>query len=62
MKRHKVVKIPFKEKETNSKVMKAYSSQTNVAVVQSLSCVQLFVTPGFLVLYYLQEFAQTHVH
>ena len=26
MKRHKVVKIPFKEKETNSKVMKAYSS------------------------------------
>ena len=38
-----------------------------VTAVQSLRCVQLFVTPmdcstlGFLVLHYLPEFAQTHV-
>ena len=37
-----------------------------VAVVQSLSCIQLFATPcslpGFPVLPYLLEFAQIHVH
>ena len=39
-----------------------------VAIVQSLSHVQLFVTPmncstpGFLVLHHLPEFSQTHVH
>ena len=37
-----------------------------VVVVQSLSCFWLFVTPwmtpGFPVLHYLPEFAQTHVH
>ena len=31
-------------------------------VVQSLSPVQLFVTPGFSILHYPPEFAQTHVH
>ena len=41
---------------------------TQVAVVQSLSHVRLFATPtnssmpGFPVLHYLPEFAQTHVH
>ena len=39
-----------------------------VVVVLSLSCVQLFYdpmncsTPGFPILHYLLEFAQTHVH
>ena len=40
---------------------------TFVIVVQSLRCVQLCdpmdcSTPGFLVLHYLSEFAQTRVH
>ena len=41
---------------------------TVVVIVQSLSCVRLFVipmdcsTPGLPVLHYLSEFAQTHVH
>ena len=44
------------------------SSNCDFFVVQSLSCVWLFVTPmdcstpGFPVLHYLLEFAQTHVH
>ena len=39
-----------------------------VIAVQSLRCVQLYVTPmdcsilGLLVLHYLPEFAQTYVH
>ena len=41
--------------------------RTFIAVVQSLSCVQLFATPwtnppGFPVLHHLPEFAQIHVH
>ena len=42
-------------------------NRTAIVVVQSLSLVQLFVTPmnssmlGFLDLHYLPEFAQTHV-
>ena len=39
---------------------------TASVVVQSLSCARLFINPwlqpGFLVLHYLLEFAQTHVH
>ena len=44
------------------------SWRLNFVVVQSLSCVQLFVTsmdcsmPDFSVLHHLLEFAQTHVH
>ena len=43
------------------------SYQSYFVVVQSISCVQLFVTPwtavlGSSVLHYLPEFAQTHVH
>ena len=43
------------------------TSDSSVAVVQSLSCVRLCdtmdcSTPGFPVLHYLLEFAQTHVH
>ena len=49
------------------KRQKKKKNRTAIVVVQSLSLVQLFVTPmnssmlGFLDLHYLPEFAQTHV-
>ena len=56
-----------KHKHKNQIILVKYSSLQFVVVFQLLSCVWLcdpmdHSTPGFLLLHYLPEFAQTHVH